>query len=785
MLTARRIHITGIVQGVGYRPFVWHLAHPLGLVGWVCNGVGGVDMVVQGTALQVDGLVRRLSTEAPAQARVDSVQVTTAALLPDTWIGFSIIDRPPDAFDVPIVPDTSTPLTTTAIGPDMGVCADCLHELFDPTGRRWRHALITCTHCGPRYTVTHALPYDRRQTSMAAFDLCPACLAEYTTPSDRRFHAETTCCPLCGPQLALVNSQACVVAGDPLAAAWQLLQTGGILAIKGLGGFHLACDARCPDAVARLRQSKNREVKPLAVMLANIPSIAPYAHVSLAEQTLLQGCERPIVLLRTRTDCDHLLQGVAPDLRHLGVMLPSTPLQYLLWHEAAGRPAGTGWLNQAQDAVLVMTSANPFGSPIVGNLADALSALAGMADAVLDHNRDIVARCDDSVLRRMAHGVQYLRRSRGYAPAAIRLPQSGPQVLAFGSYLKNTVCLTRGTQAFLSPHIGDLDNAATCGFLDETVQHMTHLLSVRPEIVAHDLQPDSYATRAALSFADQHGLPTVAVQHHHAHIAAVCAEHGLQHPVLGLALDGAGLGTDGTVWGGELLRVHGAQFERLGALRPLPMPGGDRAAREPWRMAAAALHQLGRSAEITQRFNDPGAATVAAMLARQFNSPMTTSMGRVFDAAAGLLGICHRMQYEAEAAVLLEQAAVCQVEQHGWPLPVIGGWQFEDGQLDVCPALAALIDDPDPGLAAARFHATLIHALGDWVKQAADTTGLTTVVCGGGCFLNTLLSQRLRHHLVQRGFNVLMPQRAPSGDGGLALGQAWVAMQSVVSSGRT
>jgi hydrogenase maturation protein HypF len=703
----------------------------------------------------------------------------------------------------------------------VAVCDECLAELFDPSSRRYRHAFITCTHCGPRFTVTRALPYDRPQTSMAAFPLCPACSSEYTAPADRRFHAETTCCPQCGPRLNLSDAQGQTLTGDPITQTLRLLQSGGIVAIKGLGGFHLACDARKADAVARLRFRKNREAKPFAVMLANVASVAPYAEIRHCEppvpgqiphtdlqpgpvtasdarqsmqsgshgfpryaredqlRTLLESRERPIVLLRTQAGCDAALPGVAPGLQRLGVMLPATPIHFLLFHEAAGRPAGTAWLDQPQALVLVMTSANPGGEPIVRDTAEAHARLAGIADALLDHDRDIVARCDDSVLQVAAGSAQFIRRSRGVAPAAMALPQAGPSVLAFGSHLKNTVCVTRGHDAFLSPHIGSLDNAASCQFQDETVQRLCDLLDVKPKLVAHDLHPDDYSTRAAVAYAQRHDLPTLAVQHHHAHIAAVCAEHGWQGPLLGLALDGVGLGSDGTAWGGELLRVDGAHFARLGHLRPLPMPGADRAAREPWRMAAAVLHALGRNAEIVQRCQDPAASTVAAMLARQFNCPRTSSMGRVFDAAAGLLGLSHTLAYEAQAAMLLEQAATQHIQVHGWPDPMPNGYLISASaaisQLDLLPVLDALIDARDVGHAAAVFHATLAAALTDWVLQAANTTGLTTLAWGGGCFLNALLTSQLRQNLQGQGITLLAPQRSAPGDGSIALGQAWVA----------
>ena len=762
-LVARRIRVTGIVQGVGFRPFVWRLAQELELAGWVRNDAAGVDIAVEGCEDRIARLIARLRDEAPPLARVDAIVPTAAS--PVGCAGFVIVD-------------SASGRSTTAIGPDVATCPECLAEMCDPDGRRWRHAFITCTHCGPRYTVTRALPYDRPQTSLAPFPLCPACAREYGNPADRRFHAETTCCPACGPRLALHDAQGMPLAADPIAATLGLLRQGAIVAIKGLGGFHLACDARNAAAVTALRERKNREQKPFALMAANVASIAPWADVGAEAAGMVASRERPVVVLPASA-AGRALAGVAPGMDTLGFMLPTTPIHFLLFHEAAGRPLGIGWLDRAQDLLLVMTSANPGGEPIVRDNAEARARLAGIADAILDHDRDVVARCDDSVILASGEGARLVRRGRGYAPSAIRLAASGPPVLAFGAHLKNAICVTRGDEAFFSPHVGDLDSAATCGFLDETVTRMLELLEVSPARIAHDLHPDYYSSRAAAEFARRLGLPIVAVQHHHAHVAAVCAEHGFDGPVLGLALDGVGLGSDGAAWGGELLRVDGAEFERLGHLRPLALPGGDRAAREPWRMAAAALHDLGRGEEITSRFDDPAAATVATMLARGLNSPPTSSMGRLFDAVAGLLGICPRAGYEAQAAIMVEQAAARHIAAHGWPAPLADGWALDaSGVLDLRRVLAEVASAQDVELAAARFHATLASALGEWVAQGAAAQGLRIVACGGGCFFNSLLATALRWDLEGRGLRVLMPRLASAGDGGIALGQAWVASRT-------
>ncbi len=765
--TRRRVEVGGIVQGVGFRPFVYRLANELGLGGWVRNDGQGVTIEVEGETAAIDAFMRRLRSDAPPLARVD--RVAGERELPQAGQnGFAIVD-------------SRGGRAATAIGPDSAVCADCLSEMLDPADRRWRYAFTNCTNCGPRYTITRALPYDRATTSMAGFAQCPACLAEYRSPLDRRFHAEPNACPACGPRLALLDARGTAIEGiDPVAGALACIGRGEIVAIKGLGGFHLACDARNAVAVALLRARKAREEKPFAVMLANRASIAPLASFSATEGELLEGVERPVVLLRKGKDADALLPGVAPGLAWLGVMLPYAPLQVLLFHEAAGRPAGTAWLGAAQPLALVMTSANPGGEPLVIDNDEARHRLAGIADAFLLHDRDIVQRCDDSVLRAVAgdaaRGFQFVRRARGWTPRSIRLAASGPPVLALGGHFKNTVCVTRGDEAFISQHVGDLDNAPTCEALEEVVAHLLSILEVVPAVVAHDLHPDFFSTRLAARFGRDRGVPLHAVQHHHAHIAAVLAEHRVQGPVLGLAMDGVGLGSDGAAWGGELLRVDGASFARLGRLRPLRLPGGDRAAREPWRMAAAALALAGRGDAIAARFADePAAAPVAAMLARGFNAPETSSLGRWFDAAAALLGVRHRMAFEGQAALLLEGVA----ERHG-PVAAEPALVAIDAanELDLSRLALRLADEREPGRGAALFHATLVAVLAEWLARAADAEGATTVACGGGCFLNALLAGGLRRALAARGLALLEAEAVPPNDGGLSLGQAWVALQA-------
>ncbi len=763
----RAIRVRGAVQGVGFRPFVYRLAHDLGLAGWVLNDAQGVSMEVQGPPDALAQFERRLRTDAPPLARVEHLEAGALASA-ERETGFRILASRPGP-------------VTTSIPPDTATCGDCLAELFDPADRRHRYAFINCTQCGPRYTLTRALPYDRAQTSMARFTQCPRCLGEYTDPLHRRFHAEPNACPVCGPALSLVDPQGRPIGGDPIEATLGMLRTGHIVAVKGLGGFHLACDARDAAAVARLRERKQREEKPFAVMAASLESAERWVRADATERALLQSPERPIVLLPMREGAADRLAGVAPGLNVLGVMLPATPIQYLLFHEAAGRPAGLEWQHQVQDLLLVMTSANPGGEPLVIGNDEALARLHGIADALLTHDRDIVARCDDSVLRRGATGAaQFIRRARGYTPRPVKLPRAGPSVLAVGAWLKNTICVTRGDEAFLSPHVGDLDNAATCEALVEMVEHLCAVLDVRPQAVAHDLHPDFFSTRFALEFAAERALPAHAVQHHHAHVAAVAAEHGVDGPVLGLALDGIGLGDDHGAWGGELLRVDGGTFHRLGHLAPIAMPGGDAAAREPWRMAAAALFRIGRGDRIEQRFGgQPAAAAVAQMLARGVRCPPTTSMGRWFDAAAALLRVREVAAFEGQAPMLLEAlAAAHDTAAAGPDDSTLGGLVHlrPDGALDPTPLIARLADEDDAPRGAALFHRAIADGLARWVAQATESTGLRTIALGGGCFLNARLTALLVPRLAARGIRVLEARQAPPNDGGIALGQAWAAI---------
>ncbi len=743
--------IRGLVQGVGFRPYVWRLANELGLNGWVRNDGGGVTVAVDGE--KAPEFIARLPNEAPRLARIDAIE---SAPVEVTGEGFTILESVDGA-------------VATAIGPDAAICPDCLADICDPANRRWRYAFTTCTHCGPRYTVSRRIPYDRAQTSLAAFPLCSPCQAEYTAAVDRRFHAETTSCPECGPRLQLLDAAGQALAGDPLAATLRLLRAGKIVAIKGLGGFHLACDARNAEVVAELRRRKQREEKPFAVMALNADSLREYARIGEAEAALLNGTAAPIVLCPKG---ERELPGIAPGLAWLGVMLPATPLHLLLWHEAADRPAGTGWLAEPGEMLLVMTSANPHGEPLVITNDEARERLSGIADAYLMHNRDIVIRCDDSVLRA---GPAFIRRARGYVPVPIPLAEDGPTVLALGGYLKNTVCVLKGREAFLSQHIGGLDNAAAIGFLEETVAHLLAILDVRPDLIAHDLHPDFASTHLALRLAGELDVPALAVGHHHAHIAAICAEHAVNEPIIGLAIDGVGLGADGGLWGGELLHVDGALCERRGHLLQLRLPGGERAAREPWRMAVSALHGAGLGyrigAWLKETYPERDAGSLLSMLARDLRCPPTSSLGRWFDAAAGILGLRAESRYEGQAAMELEGLAA----SYG-PVPALaGGWRIQRGVLDFSPLIPALLDCTDAAYGAALFHATLAAGLAEWALVAVDGQKRAKIAVGGGCAMNAVLMSALRAHLENAGAILLEARQVPPNDGGLALGQAWVA----------
>jgi hydrogenase maturation protein HypF len=743
-----RLRVRGLVQGVGFRPHVWRLAARHALTGFVLNDQDGVLIEAQAPLdADIARFIAALAAEAPSLARIDALEPEWCAPL-DIETGFAIRES-----------EQLGP-ARTAITADVATCPDCLAELFDPADRRHLYPFITCTHCGPRFTVTRSLPYDRATTSLAPFPLCAACAAEYTNPADRRFHAETTCCPACGPRLAM-----------SLAEIAARIHAGEIVALKGLGGFHLVCDARRDDVVDRLRARKRRDGKPFAVMVTNVATARRFARLDDLSAHLLEDRARPIVVAPLR-DHVRLAPGVSNGLPTVGIFLPYTPLHWLVLWELLGRPEGDDWRTRANSLALVATSANLSGEPIVIDGGD--TRLGEVADAVADHDRAIVTRADDSVVRVVDGAPAFLRRARGFTPEPIRLARELPCVAALGAELKATVTIIRGCDAFVSQHVGDLDTAAAIAFLEETYEHMRRILAVEPAAIACDLHPDFATTRLA----ERLGPPVIPVQHHHAHVAALAAEHHVEGPLLGLALDGFGLGADGGAWGGELLRMDGVHFTRIGHLAPLPAPGGDRAAREPWRMAAAALHALGRADEIDRRFADePLAHSVRDLLARGIACEPTTSAGRLFDAAAGLLGLSRRQAFEGEAAMRLEGLATA-------PTVLADGWRINVGVLDFLPLLGHLADGIVPAAGAALWHGTLIAGLVEWAAAAARAHGLDQVALSGGCFLNKVLSEGVAAGLRAHGIEPLIARAVPPNDGGLSLGQAYVAA-TALAAGRT
>lgn len=722
-----RLRVRGAVQGVGFRPYVYGLATRYRLGGFVANDSHGVVIEVEGE--RASDFVTALPLEKPPLARIDEISVQR--------IG-------PVAADEFCIRPSEQGRVSTRIVADAATCPDCLGELFDPASRFHLYPFVNCTHCGPRYTIAERLPYDRAATAMKRFAMCAACAAEYADPASRRFHAEAIACPQCGPQLS-----------HGIADIAAAIAAGRIVAIKGLGGYQLLCDARDDEAVARLRQRKHRDQKPFAVMVASRDHVGGIADASAAELALLETTARPIVLM---TSHRRLAGAIAPKLSRIGVMLPVAPIHHLIFevlHTAHPR-SGESW-------AIVATSANPGGEPLLIDNHEAELRLSGIADLVVTHDRDIVTRADDSVVMVVAGRTQFIRRARGYVPEPVRLARSVPPILAVGGVLKSTVTVTRGNEAFVSQHIGDLDTAEGVRFFEETVRHLLSTLDVDPVVVVHDLHPNMASSR----FAEASGKRLIAVQHHHAHAASVMAEYGVEGPVLALVLDGYGLGSDGGNWGGELLACEGARFRRIGHLAPLMMPGGDRAAREPWRMAASVLHGFSRGDDIASRFAaQPQAAQLAALL-RRSDVPTTTSAGRLFDAVAGLLGVQAVQSYEGEAAMKLE-ALVRR------PRVEAGGWTIGNGVLSLLPLLGRLADGPDPVDGAELFHGTLAAACVDWIGRAARETAITTVALSGGCFLNAILSSEIERSCIAAGLLPLLPRQVPPNDGGLSLGQAWI-----------
>jgi hydrogenase maturation protein HypF len=749
-MPTEEIIVRGVVQGVGFRPFVWRLAQRFGIDGEVCNRGDAVVIAASGEQAALDALVHALTAEAPPLAQVDSVSRELAR--PFKGHGFAIAASAPGTVSVGVVADIAT-------------CPACLAEMRDPAARRHRYAFTNCTDCGPRFSIVEGLPYDRATTTMRGFAMCPDCRAEYDNPADRRFHAQPIACPACGPRLVLDGDD------DPVLAAAARLRHGRILAIKGIGGFHIACDATNEASVAELRARKCRPAKPLAVMVRDRAMLEALCEASEAEHAALGCPSAPIVLLRMR---DHaaIAPSVAPRQNRLGVMLPYTPLHYRLM-EAMGRP-------------LVMTSGNRSSEPQIFRDADAFSGLAGIVDDFLTHDRPIARRLDDSVVQVAAGRVQVMRRGRGLAPVPRDLPAgfaSAPPVLALGGDLKSAVCLTLGGKALLSHHLGDLEEPATQDEFESAIADHAALFAHQPAAIAVDLHPGYRPSRFGAALAAERGLPLIAVQHHHAHIAAVMAEHGWPldaGKVIGIALDGLGLGEDGLIWGAEILLCDYRTSRRLAHIKPIPLAGGDAASREPWRVLLAHLDAaLGPEALPADLFEGFPVATLRAMIARGINAPLASSAGRLFDATAALLGLAPpRLGFEGEAAMALQAAAEAAPDGQ---LPYSFATEKAGDLLAIDPApmwRAACADRTAglaPALIARRFHEGVADVFADLALSLAAQYGTRTVALSGGVFQNALLLEAVLRCLAGGGVDILVPEQVPANDGGLAFGQAAVA----------
>jgi hydrogenase maturation protein HypF len=752
------INVCGVVQGVGFRPFVYRLAASHHLAGWVRNTSGKVEIEVEGGEVQIQDFLENLKTKAPPMARIENIQ--TVFSLPKGYTDFQIRESLPQSNEYQL------------ISPDIATCADCRNEIFDPSNRRFHYAFTNCTNCGPRFTIIEDIPYDRPNTTMRDFKMCPRCQREYDDPLNRRFHAQPNACPDCGPQLELVDANGKKVkCADVLKKAAVLLGNEKILAIRGLGGFQLACDAANPAAVNLLRARKNRPAKPFAVMAATIEDIMLHCRVSAAEAGLLSSPQAPIVLLRWNTKFSDIAPNVAPDLKYLGMMLPYTPLHHLLLHQA-GLP-------------LVMTSANLSEEPIAKDNDEAFIRLHGIADYFLVHNRGIYARYDDSVFMVAKNKPVALRRARGYAPYPIHLPYQSKQILACGAELKNTFCLTRDDHAFVSQHIGDMENEETLEHFEHTVELYKRLFRIEPEIITCDLHPEYLPSKYASRIAAKTGLPLVPVQHHHAHIVSCMAENGVETPVIGVAFDGVGYGTDGAIWGGEFLFADRSGFRRAGQFEYVPMPGGAAAIKKPYRMALGYLYSLlGTDFPLDglplAKLNPRETAIIRQQIQKRINCPLTSSAGRLFDVVAALAGLSHEVSYEAEAAVALEMQAPDRFiktriktyhysfeEQNGVTIVKLG---------DLFSGIVAEVRNKAPVSAISlKLHQTVAQITVEMCRKISRQAGIKQVALSGGVFQNRLLLKLTSDGLKQAGFQVFTHHLVPCNDGGLSLGQAVIA----------
>ena len=762
----------GIVQGVGFRPFIYRLANNHELKGSVLNSTEGVVIEVEGPAKRLEEFIADITSKAPPLAVVERVE---SSFLPPVGYQSFIIQPSQEEEDKFVL-----------ISPDICVCPDCLRELFNPRDRRYRYPFINCTNCGPRFTIIKDIPYDRPKTTMAVFQMCPGCEKEYHNPSDRRFHAQPNACSACGPHVWLVNGKTTgdnfIEGEEAIMRTRPLLSKGAIVAVKGLGGFHLACDATNDASVALLRERKGRVNKPFAIMSLDCQAVEKYCHVSEAERQLLESPQRPIVLLRRKGDSP-ISALVSPSNSYLGIMLPYTPLHYLLLERRG---------DETDTLALVMTSGNMSEEPIAIGNEEALERLGTLADAFLFHDRDIHVRCDDPVTRVFEGKEAIIRRSRGYAPFPVRLNFETKPVLACGAELKNTFCIARDNYAFLSQHIGDMENLETLSSFESGIEHFKKLFRVSPEVIAYDLHPEYLATKYALELRRNgtEQLPSetqfVPVQHHHAHIASCLAENGVPEPVIGVAFDGTGYGEDGQIWGGEFLVCDFRHFERRAHLKYVVLPGGEAAIRKPYRMAISYLHRLPSALTsgltLFDRVDPVELEIVRRQIEKGINSPLTSSCGRLFDAVSSLLGICDVITYEGEAAIRLEMLADESIDDgYHWPLP--------RGKLPIVinpePILCDIIDDLKAGVPLAVISAKFHNAVAEMVSGVCclirERDGLSKVALSGGVFQNLYLLKRTLGHLRKRGFKPYIHHQVPCNDGGIALGQAVIANTKVTS----
>ncbi len=745
------IRVKGIVQGVGFRPFVYRLARDHHLAGWVCNTSGAVDIEAEGNKEDLQRFLDCFEDSAPPRARIDNIDVDFRE--PSGYNEFKIKHSKTRSGEYQLV------------SPDIATCSDCQREILSNADRRHRYPFTNCTNCGPRFTIIKDIPYDRPVTTMEEFRMCPQCQGEYDNPLDRRFHAQPNACPDCGPTVRLVNKEKRTVAtNDPIGKTAQLLEQGFILAIKGLGGFHLVCDATNKAAVSKIRQRKHRRSKPFGVMMKSLLQVRDHCSVSKEEATILTSPECPIVLLRWKQESSNVADTVAPALKYLGVMLPYTPLHHLLLHDV--------------DRPLVATSGNISGKPLTKDNSEALDQLADIADYFLLHNRKIHVRCDDSVT--MIEGnLQVLRRARGYAPDPIRLKHQFPQVLGCGAELKNTFCLTKDSNAFLSQHIGDMNDERTFNHYQEAINHYKELFRIEPEIVAHDLHPDYTSTRYALQLAAEQDLPLVAIQHHHAHVVSCMVDNNVSGPVIGVVFDGTGYGTDGTIWGGEFLLADQHHYERLAHLEQVPLPGGEAAIRNPYRMALSYLHStFGDNLELDglplATINSTEYAVIKKQLEQRINAPLTSSAGRLFDAVAALIGIRNIIDYDAQAAIELEMLATgTKPSAHCYPFALQGQ------VVELAPLFTNIVKDirenVSPTVISSRFHNTISKMIATVCRAIATSRDVSHVALTGGVFQNRLLLALTKDALRNDRFKVLTHNQVPTNDAGVSVGQAVIA----------